>query len=196
MAQTVSEGRAQPASRSTTRNRRPKPDALRQKEEAADFRGPGTGPGPEREPEPYSPLGNARPDGHRMIHEARLERFENRAKHRKYWVEFTCPEFTCICPASGFPDFATLQIRYQPRDWCVELKSLKLYINQYRDQGAFHEEVINLILDDLVRLLDPWKMEIVGDFNVRGNIKTIVRARHKAGSKKGQKGRKEMIRED
>jgi 7-cyano-7-deazaguanine reductase len=136
-------------------------------------------------------LVNVRPDGARMIRDARLERFENRAKHRKYWVEFTCPEFTCLCPASGFPDFATLQIRYQPKDWCVELKSLKLYINQYRDQGAFHEEVINLILDDLVRLLDPWRMEITGDFNVRGNIKTIVRAKHK---KKGE--RKVRFREN
>jgi 7-cyano-7-deazaguanine reductase len=124
-------------------------------------------------------LSNERPDGAQMIRNSRLERFENRTKNRKYWVEFTCPEFTCVCPASGFPDFATLHIRYQPKTWCVELKSLKLYINHYRDQGAFHEEVVNLILDDLVKLLDPWKMEIVGDFNVRGNIKTIVRARHK-----------------
>jgi 7-cyano-7-deazaguanine reductase len=118
-----------------------------------------------------------------MIRDSRLERFENRAKNRKYWVEFTCPEFTCLCPASGFPDFATLHIRYQPKDWCVELKSLKLYINHYRDQGAFHEEVVNMILDDLAKLLDPWKMEIVGDFNVRGNIKTVVRARHKFKAK-------------
>lgn len=113
-----------------------------------------------------------------MIREAKLIRFENRVKVRRYWVEFTCPEFTCVCPASGFPDFATLFIKYIPKRWCVELKSLKLYLNQYRDQGIFHEDVVNVILDDLVKLLDPWEMEVVGDFNVRGNIKTVVRARH------------------
>jgi 7-cyano-7-deazaguanine reductase len=67
-----------------------------------------------------------------------------------------------------------------PRDWCVELKSLKLYLNQYRDRGIFHEDVVNVVLDDLVQLLDPWEAEVVGDFNVRGNIKTVVRARHRS----------------
>lgn len=124
-------------------------------------------------------LSNQRPDGRRAVAEARLERFPNRTKHRRYWVEFTCPEFTCVCPASGFPDFATLYIRYQPRDWCVELKSLKLYINKFRDQGIFHEDVSNRILDEMVELLDPWEMSVVGDFNVRGNIKTVIRAEHK-----------------
>lgn len=123
-------------------------------------------------------LSNARPDGAKMIHEARLERFENRTRVRRYWVEFSCPEFTCVCPASGFPDFATVQIKYVPREWCVELKSLKLYLNQYRDRPVFHEDAANLILDDLVELLDPWEIEVVGDFNVRGNIKTIIRAKH------------------
>jgi 7-cyano-7-deazaguanine reductase len=120
-----------------------------------------------------------RPDGARMIREAKLVRFANRTLVRRYTVEFICPEFTCVCPASGFPDFATIHIKYIPKDWCVELKSLKLYINQYRDQGIFHEDVSNKILDDLVQLLDPWMMEVVGDFSVRGNIKTIVRAEHK-----------------
>lgn len=124
-------------------------------------------------------LSIARVDGRKTIAEARLERFANRTRHRRYTVEFTCPEFTCICPASGFPDFATLYIKYVPREWCVELKSLKLYINQFRDQGIFHEDVSNRILDDLVKLLDPWQMEVVGDFNVRGNIKTIIRAEHR-----------------
>lgn len=118
-----------------------------------------------------------------MIQEARLERFANRTQVRRYEVEFSCPEFTCVCPASGFPDFATLHIKYVPREWCVELKSLKLYINQYRDRGIFHEDVVNVVLDDLVTLLDPWEMEVVGDFNVRGNIKTIVRAKHTRSSK-------------
>ena len=120
-----------------------------------------------------------RPDGARMIREARLQRFANRTLVRRYTVEFTCPEFTCVCPASGFPDFATIFIKYVPREWCVELKSLKLYINQFRDQGIFHEDVSNKILDDLVELLDPWEMEVVGDFSVRGNIKTVVRASHR-----------------
>jgi 7-cyano-7-deazaguanine reductase len=123
-------------------------------------------------------LTNLRPDGARMIREARLMRFPNRTKVRRYTVEFTCPEFTCVCPASGFPDFATIVIKYVPRDYCVELKSLKLYINQFRDRGIFHEDVSNLILDDLVNLLDPWEMEVVGDFSVRGNIKTVIRAKH------------------
>lgn len=121
---------------------------------------------------------NLRPDGLEMIREAKLERFANRTKVRRYVVEFTCPEFTCMCPVTGFPDFATIIIKYQPRDWCVELKSLKLYINQFRDRGIFHEDVSNQILDDLVALLDPWEMEVVGDFSVRGNIKTVVRANH------------------
>ena len=78
----------------------------------------------------------------------------------------------------ALPIFATVKIRYVPKDWCVELKSLKLYINQYRDRGIFHEDVVNVILDDLVKLLDPWEMDVTGDFNVRGNIKTVIRARH------------------
>lgn len=117
--------------------------------------------------------------GTKMIREAQLERFENRTKHRKYWVEFTCPEFTCMCPKTGFPDFATIYIKYVPDQWCVELKSLKLYINKYRDMGVFHEDVVNIITDDIVKLIDPLELEVVGDFNVRGNIKTIIRANHK-----------------
>jgi 7-cyano-7-deazaguanine reductase len=119
-----------------------------------------------------------RPNGEKMIREARLVRFANRTPVRRYQVEFSCPEFTCVCPASGFPDFATIHIKYVPKDWCLELKSLKLYFNQYRNRGIFHEDVVNVILDDLIKLLDPWEIEVVGDFNVRGNIKTIVRAQH------------------
>ncbi len=124
-------------------------------------------------------LSNLRPNGAQMIREARLMRFANRTTVRRYTVDFTCPEFTCVCPASGFPDFATIQIKYVPKDWCVELKSLKLYLNQFRDQGIFHEDVSNRILDDLVNLLDPWEMTVVGDFSVRGNIKTVVTASHR-----------------
>jgi len=120
--------------------------------------------------------------GSKMIREAELERFENRTKHRKYAVEFTCPEFTCVCPKTGFPDFATILIKYVPDQWCVELKSLKLYINKYRDMGVFHEDVVNIIMDDMVKLLDPWEIDVTGDFNVRGNIKTVIRASHKKPS--------------
>ncbi|MEW6055755.1 MAG: preQ(1) synthase [Bdellovibrionota bacterium] len=116
--------------------------------------------------------------GAKMIRDIQLERFENRTKGRRYTVEFTCPEFTCLCPISGFPDFATIHIKYVPDQWCVELKSLKLYINKYRDKNVFHEDVVNIILDDLIKLLDPLEIEVVGDFNVRGNIKTVIRAKH------------------
>lgn len=116
--------------------------------------------------------------GETEIEESQLERFENRTKVRKYTVEFTCPEFTCVCPRSGFPDFATIKIKYVPDQWCVELKSLKLYINKFRDSKIFHEDVTNLILDDLVQLLDPWEIEVVGDFNVRGNIHTLITSTH------------------
>jgi 7-cyano-7-deazaguanine reductase len=108
-----------------------------------------------------------------------LERFPNRTLVRRYDVVFTCPEFTCVCPRSGFPDFATIRIRYVPHEWCVELKSLKLYINAFRDKKVFHEDVTNQIMDDLIKLLDPWEIDVDGDFNVRGNIKTVVSAKHR-----------------
>ena len=116
--------------------------------------------------------------GTKMIRENRLERFENQNRKREYSIEFTVPEFTCVCPISGFPDFATLYIEYQPDEYCVELKSLKLYINGYRDKGMFHEDVANRVLDDLVELLHPKYMSVIADFNMRGNIHTRVRAIH------------------
>ena len=79
--------------------------------------------------------------GELAIEQNRLERFENRTQVRRYEIEFTCPEFTCVCPRSGFPDFATLKIKYAPDKWCVELKSLKLYLNGYRDKKVFDEDV-------------------------------------------------------
>ncbi|OFZ72124.1 MAG: hypothetical protein A3K03_12570 [Bdellovibrionales bacterium RIFOXYD1_FULL_44_7] len=121
---------------------------------------------------------NYRQDGEKMIRDAKLLRFPNRTIVRRYSIEFSCPEFTCVCPMSGFPDFATINIKYVPKDWCVELKSLKLYINQFRNRKIFHEDVVNVILDDLIKLLAPWEAEVVGDFSVRGNIKTVVRASH------------------
>lgn len=107
-----------------------------------------------------------------------LEVFENPEKSRRYEIDFTCPEWTALCPRSGFPDFGVITIRYQPKEFCVELKSLKLYINAYRDKRIFHEAAVNQILTDLVKVVQPWKMEVLGDFNVRGNIKTIIRAVH------------------
>src|ERR1700677_2870772 len=120
--------------------------------------------------------------GEEMIKNAKLESFDNRTLARRYWVEFTCPEFTCICPRSGFPDFATIRIKYSPDKKCVELKSLKLYINSFRDKKVFHEDVTNNIIDDLIKLLDPWEIEVIGDFTVRGNIHTVVTANHKKGT--------------
>src|SRR4051812_31062061 len=113
-----------------------------------------------------------------MIEENKLERFENRTLVRRYNIEFTCPEFTCLCPKTGFPDFATIRIKYVPDKYCVELKSLKLYINGFRDKHVFHEDVTNVILQDLVDLLDPWDITVVGDFTVRGNIHTVITATH------------------
>jgi 7-cyano-7-deazaguanine reductase len=118
--------------------------------------------------------------GAKMIAESALEAVDNGNPERDYEIHFTIPEFTCLCPRSNFPDFATIDIRYVPDRKLVELKSLKLYINRFRDQEMFHEGVVNRILDDLVTLLQPRLMEVVGDFNVRGNIKTVVTARHVA----------------
>jgi 7-cyano-7-deazaguanine reductase len=123
-------------------------------------------------------LSTERADGRKQIAEAKLLRFKNRTTHRRYVIDMSTPEFTCICPVSGFPDFATLHITFVPKDWCVELKSLKLYINRFRDQGIYHEDVTNKIMDELVDLLDPWEMKVVADFQVRGNVKTVISATH------------------
>jgi len=124
------------------------------------------------------------PYGARMIAEARLETVPNVSRRRDYEVSFTIPEFTCVCPRSGFPDFATIRIRYVPYRKLVELKSLKLYINEFRDVPIFHEAAVNRILDDFVSAADPKWVEVIGDWNVRGNIKTIVTATHARGKKK------------
>ncbi len=116
--------------------------------------------------------------GTRAVAQGRLERFRNPAPQRDYLLSITLPEFTCLCPISGYPDFAVIRVRYVPDKWCVELKSLKLYINSFRDKPGFHEAATNQILEDLVKLLCPRWLEVVGDFNPRGNVKTIVRAWH------------------
>ena len=105
-----------------------------------------------------------------------LDTFQYDYVGRKIWVEFEMPEFTAICPFSDFPDFAIIRLKYVPNERCIELKSLKLYINSFREVKIFHEHVINLILEDFVKACDPLKVEIEGDFHVRGNIKTVVRA--------------------
>jgi 7-cyano-7-deazaguanine reductase len=91
-------------------------------------------------------------------------------------INFEITEFTAICPFSDFPDFATIRLQYVPNERCVELKSLKLYINSFRNIKIFHEHVVNIILEDFVAACDPLRVEIEGDFHVRGNIKTVVRA--------------------
>lgn len=109
-----------------------------------------------------------------------LETFANPKPERPYVIRFECPEFTCLCPKSGQPDFATIRIRYSPALLCVELKSLKLYLWSYRSVGAFHEAVTNQILDDLVAATQPRSMTVEGDFFVRGGIHTVVEASYLA----------------
>jgi 7-cyano-7-deazaguanine reductase len=106
----------------------------------------------------------------------RLETFPNPSPDRDYEIRFECPEFTCLCPMTGQPDFATIRIRYVPDRLCVELKSLKVYFWSYRAEGAFHEAVTNRILDDLRSVLKPRRIEVEGDFLVRGGIHTTVLA--------------------
>lgn len=109
-----------------------------------------------------------------------LETFPNPRPERDYEIHMECPEFTCVCPRTGQPDFATITIRYVPDRLCIELKSLKLYLWSYRNEGAFHEAVINKILDDLSQACKPRRMTVVGDFNVRGGIHTTVKADYSA----------------
>ena len=108
----------------------------------------------------------------------KLDTFPNPAPGREYEIRFECPEFTCVCPMTSQPDFATIRIRYVPDKLCVELKSLKLYLWSFRNEGHFHEAVTNRILDDLVAALKPRSMTVVGDFLVRGGIHTVVEAHH------------------
>jgi 7-cyano-7-deazaguanine reductase len=109
----------------------------------------------------------------------RLETFENPRPGRNYVIRMVCPEFTCVCPMTGQPDFATITLEYTPDQTCVELKSLKLYLWSYRDEGAFHEAVTNQILDDLVAAISPRSMTVTGAFNVRGGITTEVVASYR-----------------
>lgn len=112
-----------------------------------------------------------------------IDTWMNQYNDREYTIELTVPEFTCVCPKTGLPDFATITIRYVPDQQCIELKSFKEYIVFYRNVGIFHEHVINKMLDDFVRACAPRSVEIIGDFNVRGGIKTVVKANYKKEGK-------------
>jgi 7-cyano-7-deazaguanine reductase len=116
------------------------------------------------------------PDDFRRL----LETFENPHPDRDYTIETVCPEFTSLCPRTGQPDFGTLTITYVPDRRCFELKSLKLYLHEYRNHGAFYEDVTNRILDDLVAVTGPRWMKIVADFTPRGGIRTSVTVEHRA----------------
>jgi 7-cyano-7-deazaguanine reductase len=115
--------------------------------------------------------------GTRAIKQAqsRLELWPNPNPDRDYVIDISYPEFTCLCPRSGYPDFATIKITYTPDKKVVELKSFKLYLNGFRDQSISHEAATNLIFDALKKGLKPRNLEVVGDFNVRGNVKTVIR---------------------
>lgn len=107
-----------------------------------------------------------------------LESFPNPKPERDYEIAFDCPEFTCLCPMTGQPDFAKIAIRYVPDKVCVELKSLKLYLWSFRDEGHFHEDVTNRIADDLIAVLQPRRLVVEGDFFVRGGIRTVITVKH------------------
>ena len=109
-----------------------------------------------------------------------LETFPNPRPERDFEIAIRCPEFTSVCPKTGLPDFGTIRITYVPADHCIELKSLKYYLNDFRNRGIFYEAVTNQILDDLVALCQPRRMQVVGDFSARGGITTKVTATYTA----------------
>lgn len=113
--------------------------------------------------------------GEKAIAEAKLEVWDNPFPGRDYKIEIAFPEFTCLCPRSGYPDFATIRINYIPKKYIVELRSLKLYLNSYRGAYISHEAATNRIYEAFLKAIKPKYLEVIGDFNPRGNIKTIVR---------------------
>jgi 7-cyano-7-deazaguanine reductase len=118
-----------------------------------------------------------------------LEAFPNPRPGREYQIEFVFPEFTSVCPVTGQPDFATITVRYVPDRLCVEMKSLKLYFFSYRNKGIFYEAVTNTILDDLVAVLKPVRMTVIGAFNVRGGTAGTVTATYEKPRRRGRRGR-------
>ncbi len=131
---------------------------------------------------------NALKRGQLEIKNSKLEVFDNTYTDRDYEITITNSEFTCLCPKTGYPDFAVLEITYIPDKFCIELKSFKLYINKFRDRGIFHEEAVNEILDALVDILKPRHIRIKGDFNPRGNVHTVVRTEYTAPDFRRQTG--------
>jgi len=113
--------------------------------------------------------------GEKAIKKAKLELWNNPSPDRDYTIDISYPEFTCLCPRSGYPDFATIKVIYVPDKKVVELKSLKLYLNSFRSRYISHEAAANEIFDILKKNLRPRQLEVIGDFNVRGNVKTIIR---------------------
>ncbi len=113
--------------------------------------------------------------GQKAVEEAELERWENPHPEKDYNININSGEFTCLCPRSGYPDFAAIKIDYVPNKYIVELKSLKLYMNSFRNESISHESVTNLIFNDLKKLLKPRHLEVIGDFNPRGNVKTVIK---------------------
>lgn len=112
--------------------------------------------------------------GKRAVRKAKLELWDNPNPDRDYEINLSYPEFTCLCPRSGYPDFATIRVNYVPDRKIVELRSLKLYLNSFRDLHISHEEAVNTIHDELRKKLKPRKLEVIGDFNPRGNLKTVI----------------------
>ena len=117
--------------------------------------------------------------GTKAIKKTKLEIWDNSNPERDYEINISFPEFTCLCPRSGYPDFAIIKINYIPDKKIVELKSLKLYLNSFRDAHISHEEITNKIFTDLEKVLRPRFLEVTGDFNPRGNVKTIIRVASK-----------------
>jgi 7-cyano-7-deazaguanine reductase len=117
----------------------------------------------------------------------KIEIFPNPNPERDYEIKMECPEFTCLCPKTGQPDFAVITVSYVPDKLCIELKAFKLYLWSFRDEGGFHEKVVNQISDDLISACKPRKLKVVGDFNVRGGIYTTVTVEYEKGKKKKTK---------
>jgi 7-cyano-7-deazaguanine reductase len=134
--------------------------------------------GSENLAEPLTEASTETKYGERHIAEGQLITFPNPRLGRRYTIQITLPEFTCKCPFSGYPDFATIAINYVPNERVVELKAIKLYINSYRDRYISHEESVNQILDDFVAACDPLEVTIKGDFSPRGNVHTVIEAHH------------------
>ena len=130
-------------------------------------------------------LGNTTPPTQSQIDQPRsiLEVFDNPRPLRDYQIEFVFPEFTSVCPVTGQPDFATITIRYVPDQWCIEMKSLKLYFHAFRNKGIFYEAVTNTILDDLVDATRPRGMTVIAAFNVRGGTAGTITAEYDSGEK-------------